>query len=69
MPTDGMIDDEEDDDLKEKISKYKKRHEIQIKSLKMLMTKKYDKIIILDSIIYILIVFIYVLVGPEFFDL
>ena len=35
----------------------------------MLMTKKYDKIIILNSIIYILVVFIYVLVGPEFFDL
>lgn len=35
----------------------------------MLMTKEYDKIMILNSIVYISAVCIYVLIGPEFFDL
>lgn len=33
------------------------------------MTRKYDKILILNSIIYILAVFIYVLLGQDFFNL
>ena len=68
MPSDGVID-EDDLDMKKKKSKYEKRVEIQIKSLKMLMTKEYDKVMILNSIIYISAVCIYVLIGPEFFNL
>lgn len=33
------------------------------------MTKEYDKVLILNSIVYISAVCIYVLIGPEFFDL
>jgi len=33
------------------------------------MTKEYDKVMILNSIVYILVVFMYVIIGPEFFDL
>lgn len=70
MPTDGFIEEEEEDqEMKLKMTKFKKRHEIQIKSLKMLMTRKYDKLLILTSIVYILVVFVYVLIGPEFFNL
>lgn len=68
MPSDGMIDDD-DLDMKRKIDKFEKRVEIQIKALKMLMTKEYDKIMILNSIIFISAVIIYVLIGPDFFDL
>ena len=68
MPSEGAIDDDELD-LKKKGNKYEKRVEIQIKALKWLMTKEYDKVMILNSIVYILVVFMYVIIGPEFFDL
>jgi len=35
----------------------------------MLMTKEYDKVIILTSIIFISTVIIYVLIGPDYFNL
>lgn len=35
----------------------------------MLMTKEYDKVLILTSIMFILSVMIYVLLGPDYFNL
>jgi hypothetical protein len=57
-----MIDDDE-------LDQNWKGIKLQIKALQMLMTKEYDKIIILTSIVFITTVIIYVLIGPGYFNL
>ena len=64
-----MIDEDDDIGAKSPTKRYEKKVEIQIKLLKTLMTKTYDKIMILNSIVYICAVIIYVLIGPDFFEL
>ena len=64
-----MIDEDDDFTDKSPTKRYEKKVEIQIKLLKTLMTKTYDKIMILNSIVYICAVIIYVLIGPEFLAL
>lgn len=68
LASDGMIDDEELE-LKDEAERNWKSVQLQIKALQMLMTKEYDKVLILTSIMFILSVMIYVLLGPDYFNL
>lgn len=69
--TDGIANEDEDDIVvKNHISKnWKRTVKLQIKALKLLMMTEYDKFMVLSSTVFIVSVIVYVLTGPEFFDL
>lgn len=68
LASDGLIDDE-DIEVRKTIDKNWKGVKIQIKALKLLLAKEYDRFMILASIIFIMTVVMYVLIGPDYINL
>lgn len=64
-----MIDDTEEYEVKNALNQNWKGVKLQIRALKLLLTMEYDKVFILSSILFISTVIIYVLIGPDYFNL
>ena len=68
MASDGLIDDD-DFEVRKKIDRNWKGVKFQIKALKLLLTKEYDRFMILASLIFMMSVVFYVLIGPDYMNL